>query len=158
MNQTSFLQKIIIIFFSCVFSISVSAETIKYTGTVSGHPVKHLMPLGNGDAVLTMQSIGVIALSGTPPTINTMKCSGLGYQTVDDKTTTDFYCNIAENDEDSFDIKGTASEVNNEADGSFKVIGGSGKWKDATGKGKFIRYDKTDTSNKMFLEMEITKP
>ena len=158
MNQTSFLLKIIIIFFSCVFSISVSAETTKYTGTVSGHPVKQLMPLGNGDAVLTMQSIGVIALSGTPPTINTMKCSGLGYQTVDNKTTTDFYCNIAESEEDSFDIKGSAKEAGEEFDGSFKVIGGNGKWKDATGKGKFIRYDKTDSANKLFLELEITKP
>ena len=61
------------------------AETIKYTWTVFGSPVKHLMPLGNGDAVLMIESSGILALSGNPPTLNTVTCSGMGYQTAEKK-------------------------------------------------------------------------
>ena len=135
-----------------------AAETIKYTGTVFGSPVKHLMPLGNGDAILMIESSGILALSGNPPTLNTVTCSGMGYQTAENKTTTDFYCNIKENDTDSLDLKGRAVEKGNESDGSFNVIGGSGKWKGATGKGKFIRLEKSADTNKTFLEMEVTTP
>ncbi len=135
-----------------------AAETTKYTGTVFASPVKHLMPLSNGDAVLMIESSGIMALSGNPPTINTISCSGMGYQTVDNKTTTDFYCNIKENDSDSLDLKGKATDKGNESDGSFDVIGGSGKWKGASGKGKFIRLEKSAGANKTFLEIEVTTP
>jgi len=135
-----------------------AAETTKYTGTAFGSPVKHLMPLGNGDAILMIESSGVLALSGNPPTLNTLTCSGMGYQTVDNKTTTDFYCNIKENDSDSLDLKGKATEKGDESDGSFKVIGGSGKWKGATGKGKFIRLEKSGDASKTFVEIEVTTP
>ena len=135
-----------------------AAETTKYTGTVFASPVKHLMPLSNGDAVLMIESSGIMALSGNPPTINTISCSGMGYQTVDNNTTTDFYCNIKENDSDSLDLKGKATDKGNESDGSFDVIGGSGKWKGASGKGKFIRLEKSAGANKTFLEIEVTTP
>lgn len=158
MKQTNILLKTAIIFLACASSSLFAAETTKYTGTVFATPVKHLMPLGNGDAVLMIDSSGIIALSGTPPTINSITCSGMGHQTVDNKTTTDFYCNIKENDENSFDLKGIATEMDGESDGTFDVIGGSGKWKGATGKGKFLRVEKTDTANKAFLEVEITTP
>jgi hypothetical protein len=38
------------------------------------------------------------------------------------------------------------------------VIGGSGKWKGATGKGKFIRLEKSGDASKTFLEIEVTTP
>ena len=45
----------------------------------------------------------------------------------------DIFCNFEENAEDGFDIRGKMM-----ADGATaKVIGGSGKWKGATGSGKF---------------------
>ena len=135
-----------------------AAETTKYTGTVFASPVKHLMPLSNGDAVLMIESSGIMALSGNPPTLNTLTCSGMGYQTVENETTTDFYCNIKENDTDSLDLKGKATGNGNESDGSFSVIGGSGKWKGASGKGKFIRLEKSAGANKTFLEIEVTTP
>jgi len=158
MKQTKLLLKTAIILLAYVSSSLFAAETTKYTGTVFATPVKQLMPLGNGDAVLMIESSGIIALSGNPPTINKITCSGMGYQTVDNKATTDFYCNIKENDENSFDLKGKATEVDSKTGGSFDVIGGSGKWKGAKGKGKFIRVEKTDTTNKTFIEIEITTP
>ncbi len=136
-----------------------AAETTKYTGTVYASPVKHLMPLGNGDAVLVIELAGIIALSDNPPTLGTLVCTGMGLQKADSSTSTDFYCNIKQNDEDSFDFKGNAAETTDgKSKGSFDVIGGSGKWANATGKGKFKRLMKTDTGTKTVLEVEITVP
>ena len=58
----------------------------------------------------------------------------------------------------SFDFKGNAAEADGKSKGSFDVIGGSGKWAGATGKGKFKRIMQTDTGTKTVLEVEITTP
>ena len=135
---------------------SVYAEqTTKYTGTVYATPVKQLMPLGNGDGVLLTQSSGIVAMSGEPPTIHALTCAGMGLEKPDETTATSFYCNVRESAEDSFDIKGTAGD---EAGGKFDVIGGSGKWAGATGKGKFVRTIQSKEGNKNVFEVEITVP
>ena len=136
-----------------------AGQTTKYTGTVYATPVKHLMPLGNGDAVLVIEITGIVALSGNPPIVSDLDCSGMGIETPDGTTTTDFYCNIEASDKDSFDLKGKSTETaDGQSQGSFDVIGGSGKWANATGKGKFNRIQKTDTKSKTALEVEITVP
>jgi hypothetical protein len=94
-----------------ITSSAFAGQTAKYTGTVYASPVKHLMPLGNGDAVLIIEVAGIVALSGNPPTMGTLTCSGMGIETPDENTTTDFYCNIKENGEDSFDLKGKAKQL-----------------------------------------------
>ena len=132
-----------------------AGQTSKYTGTVYSSPVKNLMPLGNGNGVLIMQSSGIVAMSGEPPTLHALSCSGMGLEKPDETTTTDFYCNLRENPEDSFDIKGT---VGGEGAGSFDVIGGSGKWASATGKGEFVRVDESENSNKTVFHEDITVP
>ncbi len=142
-----------------ITSSAFAGQTAKYTGTVYASPVKHLMPLGNGDAVLIIEVAGIVALSGNPPTMGTLTCSGMGIETPDENTTTDFYCNIKENGEDSFDLKGKATETaDGQSQGSFDVVGGSGKWANATGKGKFNRILKTETGTKTVLEVEINVP
>ncbi len=142
-----------------ITSSAFAGQTAKYTGTVYASPIKHLMPLGNGDAVLIIEVAGIVALSGNPPTMGTLTCSGMGIETPDENTTTDFYCNIKENGEDSFDLKGKATETaDGQSQGSFDVVGGSGKWANATGKGKFNRLLKTDAGTKTVLEVEIKVP
>ncbi len=142
-----------------ITSSAFAGQTTKYTGTVYASPVKHLKPLGNGDAVLIIEVAGIVALSGNPPTMGTLTCSGMGIETPDENTTTDFYCNIKENGEDSFDLKGKATETaDGQSQGSFDVVGGSGKWANATGKGKFNRLMKTDVGTKTVLEVEIKVP
>ena len=155
MKQPTLLLNIAMIILVFTTSPVFAEQTTKYTGTVFGSPVKQLMPLGNGDGVLIMQSTGIVALSGNPPTINTMSCSGMGLVKPDETTTTDFYCNLKESSEDSFDIKGVA---NNETGGNFDVIGGSGKWTGATGKGKFVQVIQSEEGNKNVFEVEITVP
>jgi len=136
-----------------------AGQTTKYIGTVYATPVKHLMPLGNGDAVLIIEIAGIVALSDNPPTLSALTCSGMGLEKADSSTSTDFYCNIKASDEDSFDLKGKATETaDGQSQGSFDVVGGSGKWANATGKGKFNRILKTETGTKTVLEVEITTP
>ena len=154
MNKLNFFLQIIIIGLFAT-ATALAGETTKYTGTVYATPVKNLMPLGNGDGVLIMQSSGIVAMSGEPPTIHALTCAGMGLEKPDETTTTDFFCTIKENSDDSFDIKGTASD---ETGGAFDVIGGSGKWAGATGNGKFVRVIQSDEGNKNVFEVEITVP
>jgi len=132
-----------------------AGQTTEYTGTVYSTPVKSLMPLGNGDGVLVMQTSGTVAMSGNPPTMHTITCTGMGLEKPDEITTMDFYCNLRENPEDSFDIKGTAGS---EGAGSFDVIGGSGKWAGATGKGEFVRVKETEQNNSSVFQLQLTVP
>ncbi len=158
MSTYNILQKVILFALLCITTSAFAGETTKYTGTVYASPVKHLMPLGNGDAVLAIELAGIVALSDNPPTLGALVCTGMGLQKADNTTSTDFYCNIKLNDEDSFDCKGNAAEADGKSKGSFDVVGGSGVWAGATGKGKFKRIMQTDTGTKTVLEIEITTP
>ena len=155
MSKSIFVLQTIILVLLFSTSSVFAGQTSKYTGTVYATPVKKLMPLGNGDGVLIIQSAGIVAMSGEPPTIHAMSCSGMGLQKVDETVSTDFYCNLKESEADSFDIKGTSSD---ETGGEFDVIGGSGKWAGATGKGKFVRVIQSEEGNKNVFEVEITVP
>ena len=154
MNKLIFILQVTLIGL-LVSTNTYAGQTTKYTGTVYATPVKNLMPLGNGDAVVISQSAGIVAMSGDPPSILALSCSGMGLQKIDDSISTDFYCNLKESAEDSFDIKGTAGD---ETGGEFDVIGGSGKWAGASGKGKFIRVIQSEEGNKNVFEVEISVP
>lgn len=156
MSTYNIPQKALLFALLCISTSAFAGETTKYTGTVYATPVKHLMPLGNGDAVLVVELAGIVALSDNPPTLGTLVCTGMGLQKADNTTSTNFYCNIKQNDADSFDFKGNASEADGKSKGSFDVVGGSGKWAGATGKGKFKRVSKSDVGTKTVIEIEIT--
>jgi hypothetical protein len=156
MSTYNIPQKVLLFALLCISTSAFAGETTKYTGTVYATPVKHLMPLGNGDAVLVIELAGIVALSDKPPTLGTLVCTGMGLQKADNTTSTNFYCNIKQNDADSFDFKGNAAEVDGKSKGSFDVVGGSGKWAGATGKGKFKRVAESDVGTKTVIEIEIT--
>ena len=156
MSTYNILQKALLFALLCITTSAFAGETTKYTGTVYANPVKHLMPLGNGDAVLVVELAGIVALSDKPPTLGTLVCTGMGLQKADNSTSTDFYCNIKQNDADSFDFKGNAAEADGKSKGSFDVVGGSGKWAGATGKGRFKRVMESDVGSKSVVEIEIT--
>lgn len=159
MSISNITQNVFLFALLCITTNAFAGQTTKYTGTVYASPIKHLMPLGNGDAVLIIEIAGIVALSGNPPTLSALTCSGMGLEKANGSTSTDFYCNIKASDEDSFDLKGKALETaDGKSKGSFKVVGGSGKWANATGKGKFNRILKTEAGSKTALEVEITVP
>lgn len=144
----------LILLMSILLTSPVTAETMKYTGTIHASSVKSLMPLANGDGVLLVEAAGVAALSGQPPAVLAVKCSGMGIVDSESKANTDFYCSFSESEEDGFDIKGEVKEDK----GTFDVVGGSGKWTKAKGKGKFVQVIKTSKGSKNVFEMEITTP
>jgi hypothetical protein len=144
----------LILLMTMSFINSVTAETTKYTGTIHANSVKNLMPLANGDGVLLVEASGIAALSGSPPSVLAVKCSGMGIVDAESKAKTDFYCSFTESEEDGFDIKGIIEEET----GAFDVIGGSGKWTKAKGKGKFVQIIRTAKGSKNVFEMEITTP
>jgi len=159
MSTYNIPQKVFLFALLFITTSAFAGQTTKYIGTVYATPVKHLMPLGNGDAVLIIEIAGIVALSDNPPTLSALTCSGMGLEKADSSTSTDFYCNIKASDEDSFDLKGKATETaDGQSQGSFDVVGGSGKWANATGKGKFNRILKTETGTKTVLEVEINVP
>ena len=141
-----------------LISGNVVAETTKYNGTIIGTPIKALMPLGSGDGVVLTQFAGVVSLSDNPPSLNSINCVGMGVQNTENKTSTDFYCNIKQSGEDSIDLKGAANDSGADSSGKFKIIGGSGKWASATGKGEFVRVEKGEVANKTHIKMEIKTP
>ncbi len=127
------------ILFVIIFTQSavVVAENIKYTGTVYAISVQSLMPLGNGDGVVISEVIGVSAMSGNPPSLFGFNCAGMGLADAEGKANIDIYCTFKENENDSFDIKGKVKQ----GTAKLKVIGGSGKFAGATGKGTYKRTD-----------------
>lgn len=115
----------LILLMSIFLTNPVTAETMKYTGTLHASSVKSLMPLANGDGVLLVEASGIAALSGNPPSVLAVKCSGMGIVNAESKAKTNFYYSFTESNEGGFDIKG----VINEDTSAFDVIGGNGKCK-----------------------------
>jgi hypothetical protein len=144
----------LILLISILLTTPVTAATTKYTGSIHASSNKSLMPLSNGDGVLLVEAAGIGTLSGNPPSLLAVKCSGMGIVDKESKAKTDFYCSFNESETDGFDIKGTIDGNT----GTFKVIGGSGKWDKAKGKGKFVQVIQTSSGSKNDFELEITTP
>ena len=154
MSTKILVKFIFLLALSVLFSVTVIAETVTYTGTATTSVSKTLMPLGNGDSVVSAASYGVAAISTDPPTLLAIRCNGLGVVGAEDSYTVDFYCTLSENETDTLDLKGQDTLKG----GKATVIGGSGKWKGATGKGTFDRVEATELGNKSMFKLKITTP
>ncbi len=148
-------------FLLCVLgamSQGAQAETVEISGSLRATVGKTLMPLGNGGSVVTASSHGVAAISTSPPTLMDSKCVGMGYLPPEGEPATDFstafYCTFSANAEDTLDLKGNDGP----AGGTATVIGGSGKWKGATGSGTFTRESSTDTTSSSSFQLKLTTP
>ncbi len=64
------------------------------------------------------------------------------------------YCTFTETGDDGFDIKATVHDDS----GSVEIIGGSGKWTDATGKGNVKRKYSAGNRGSYDYEFNITTP
>ena len=135
-------------------SAGATAETATYTGSATAAVSKSILPLGNGGSVVSATNHGTAAISTTPPTLLEMDCMGQGLLGADNKYSTDFYCTFRANETDSFDVKGTDGPEGGQA----TVIGGSGKWKDATGSGTFKRVSSTESTSSTTFELKVTTP
>jgi hypothetical protein len=114
------------------------------------------MPMANGGTVVTANVTGVgamITASVSNPILLKLRCSGLGY-TVNNTGNIEFYCTFMENEVDQFDVKGT--ETSGET--AITVIGGSGRWVNATGSGTLKRASTGTNSSNTTFELTIETP
>jgi len=130
-----FTARILIVLVMMMSMNTVMAAQEKLEGRVYAASVRTLMPLGSGDAVISLNAQGIVAMSGDTPLLFGMNCIGMGLQDSNDKITNNVYCTFKRNDADTFDIKGTVID----GKGDLNVIGGSGRYAGATGKGNFKR-------------------
>ena len=150
-KKTTFLAAVLVIVISQIISAE-ERNTYKGMGRSSG--TEHTMSLANGETVVWATSEGVATISTDTPALLNTKCVSLGLIDTKNKYSSDFYCTMRENNKDSFDLKG--KEFSKE--GTFQIIGGSGKWKGATGSGKFklVTYD--EHAGAYTFEMTVTTP
>lgn len=112
-----------------VVSFPVQATETRYSGSGTFFATRVLMPMGNGGAAVKMDN--EVVLSITPSEIGFLfgHCAGLGYVSPKGEFTSTAYCTLHEDDSHSLDIRAERT-----ADGATgEVIGGSGRWKGATG-------------------------
>jgi hypothetical protein len=133
---------------------TVHAETKTYTGMGNVVRQELTMNLGNGQTVFSARSEGMATLSTEPPALLEVKCMGLGLIAVADDVETDIYCTFRKGSDDAFDLKAKSSTKG----GTAKVIGGSGKWKGATGTATFERLSTTENGGSFSYKMTITTP
>jgi hypothetical protein len=115
------------------------------------------MPLANGATVVTANATGVAAMMGEStrnPILLKLRCSGLGYAMDESDGSIELYCTFMENDVDQFDIKG--SEKSGET--VITVIGGSGRWANATGSGTLKRVSTGENSSRSTFNLTINTP
>jgi hypothetical protein len=115
------------------------AESIEYTGRIYADRSANLLPLGNGNGAMTVEAAGIAAMSmsGSAPSVFKLGCAGLGLVDTEGEATMDVYCTFTESDTDAFDLKGKVHK----GEGSFDVIGGSGRFAGATGTAKYKRNE-----------------
>jgi len=112
------------------------------------------MNLGNGETVFGARSSGLATISTEPPELLEVKCMGLGLISVQNETETDIYCTFRRGNDDAFDVKAKSTGKR----GTAKVIGGSGRWKGATGSVTFKQLTTTETGGSFSYKMTISTP
>jgi hypothetical protein len=137
-------------------SAGVAAAETTYSGTGNAVTSYTLLPLANGGAAVQMTNSNVATIAPSDPGFIYGDCAGLGYMPPEKETMTGtFYCTFRESAADSFDIKGTTEQV---GQGTVEIIGGSGKWKDASGSGSFKRKFADGNRTTYDYEFRITTP
>lgn len=129
-------------------------ETITYKGTGTYEVMRAVLPLANGGAAIHLSNNIVATINPSESGFIFGDCAGLGYLTVESSYSADVYCTFTETGDDSFDIKGVVRD----AGGNVEIIGGSGKWTDATGQGSIKRKYSAGSRGSYEYVFSITTP
>ena len=133
---------------------AAQAETKTYTGMGNMERNELTMKLGGGQTVFNVWSEGLVTISTTPPDMMRAKCMGLGLIAAKGKSEIDVYCTFRTGTKHAIDFKAKAGHKS----GTAEVIGGSGKWKDASGTVVFERQPALENRSRFFYKMTITTP
>ena len=131
-----------------------AGETVTYKGMGTYEVMRAVLPLANGGAAVQLSNNVVATINPSESGFIFGDCAGLGYLTVEGRYSGDIYCTFTETGDDGFDIKG----VMRDKSGSVEIIGGSGKWTGATGKGSIKRKYSAGNQGSYEYEFSITTP
>ena len=132
-----------------------AGETVTYKGTGTYSVTRSLLPLANGGAALLLVNDTVAAIEPSESGFMYGDCAGLGYLDADGKSSLNALCTFDVTAADGFVIR---IDGDPEAGASTRVIGGRGKFADATGTGTLRRkYVEGDRGSYEF-EFKITTP
>lgn len=131
-----------------------AAETVTYKGMGTYEVMRAVLPLANGGAAVQTSNNVVATIEPSESGFIFGDCAGLGYLTVEGSYSGAVYCTFTETGNDSFDLKA----VTQDDSGSVEIIGGSGKWTGATGKGSVKRKYTAENGGSYLYEFSITTP
>jgi hypothetical protein len=151
MTKGAVLASVAVMLMSSVVS---AGETVTYKGMGTYEVMRAVLPLANGGAAVQLSNNIVATITPSESGFIFGDCAGLGYLTVEGSYSGDIYCTFTETGDDSFDIKGV---VRGES-GGVEIIGGSGKWTGATGKGSIKRKYAAENRGSYEYEFSITTP
>lgn len=109
-----------------------AAETATLKGVASFVSTSATLPLANGGAALHLVNEIVATVEQSDAGALYGDCAGLGYLDAEGQYSVRALCTFAQSETDGFAIE---VQVDPAAEGTVKVIGGSGKWAGATGDG-----------------------
>ena len=157
MKLNNKLSRISAIALCLVLPAAGNAASTSFTGTASTTSTQVQMPLANGATVVTANATGVAAMtadSAPHPILLGLRCSGLGYAMNESNGSIELYCTFVESEADQFDVKGTEKS----GETLITVIGGSGRWANATGSGILKRVSTSVNSSQSTFNLTIETP
>jgi hypothetical protein len=143
---------------AAVLAFCAPGSAVAATTTVKGKGTyfvkRALMPLGDGGAVIHTTATTVASADVSVGGVLFGECAGLVHISGDGQAKSRVYCNFAESDDDVFVIE---ADMGLEG-GAVRVIGGSGKWKGASGTGTLKRTGESDANGTYEYEFNIVTP
>jgi hypothetical protein len=133
---------------------TAAAEAVTLKGKGTYFVQRALMPLGNGGAAIHVSNKTVMSVEPSKTGVMFGECAGLAYLSPDAKYASRIYCNFTENANDTLVVQGEVSPDG----GKITIIGGSGRWKGATGTGKISALGEEDEQGRYEYELQIVTP
>lgn len=135
---------------------AANAETMTLTGKGTYFVDRDLMPLGNGGAALHTTNTTVVSVEPSESGVMFGECAGLAYLSPESTLSSRVYCNFSENGKDTFVVQ--ADLEAGKPGGKISILGGSGKFANATGSGKITPLGEEDSQGRYSYEFNITTP
>lgn len=133
-------------------SALAASTTLEGKGTYVVH--RALMPLADGGAVVHTTASTVASANTTAGGVMFGECAGLAHLSAEGEAKSRVYCNFSQGGEDRFVME---ADMGLEG-GEIRIIGGSGKWKGATGAGMLKRTGENGGTGTYDYKFDITTP
>jgi hypothetical protein len=132
-----------------------AGETVTYTGTGTYSVTRALLPLANGGAALHLANDTVATIQPSESGFMNGDCAGLGYLSPDGEATMLAICTFDLTRADGFVVR---LDGDPKAGSGVQVLGGRGKFENATGTGTLRRTFVEGDRGSYEYEFKITTP